>query len=284
MINDLQRVNPATITKQSKSNFLYSFFFLPREKRQAIYTLYAFCRQTDDIVDRLDEPVETRLRKLNWWERELKRCFTRNVSPYFTALRQVAEHFRIPLDYFLELIEGVRMDLHNFQYRTFEDLKLYCYRVASTVGLMSIQIFGFRDPLTRKYAEHLGIALQLTNILRDVKKDARMGRIYFPDTDLERFRVQAQDIFHSRYTGNFRQLMAFEAQRTRRYYQLATEALPPSDRKNMLVAEIMRAIYWALLEKMEQVQFNVFDERIRISNPAKLVITLRTVSRIKLLG
>lgn len=111
-----------------------------------------------------------------------------------------------------------------------------------------------------------------------------MGRIYFPDTDLERFRVQAQDIFHSRYTGNFRQLMAFEAQRTRRYYQLATEALPPSDRKNMLVAEIMRAIYWALLEKMEQVQFNVFDERIRISNPAKLVITLRTVSRIKLLG
>ncbi len=283
-MHDIQLVNPEVITKKSKSNFLYSFLFLPREKRKAIYTLYAFCRQTDDIADRMDEPVEARIRRLNRWEGELKRCFTRNVSSYFSALRQVAEHFRIPLDYFLELIEGVRMDLYNFQYRTFEDLKLYCYRVASVVGLMSIQIFGFRDPSTRKYAEHLGIALQLTNILRDVKKDARMGRIYLPHSDRQQFHVSDQDIYRSRYTANFYRLMQFEARRARHFYRMATEFLPPSDRKNMLVAEIMRAIYWALLKKMEQVHFNVFDERIRITSAGKVMITLRTVSRIKLLG
>jgi phytoene synthase len=166
------------ITFESNSSFLYSFFFLPKEKRQAMYILYAFCRLTDDIADE-SGPLEKRIGRLNKWERELKNCFTKKVSNYFESVHQVAERFKIPFEYFLELIAGVRMDLHNFSYRTFDDLRLYCYRVASTVGLMCIQIFGYRDPLIKQYAENLGIALQLTNIIRDVGTDAGMGRVYF---------------------------------------------------------------------------------------------------------
>jgi len=277
---------PATdqqITFESKSSFLYSFFFLPKEKREAMYTLYAFCRQTDDIADETG-PLEKRIGRLNKWERELKNCFTQKVSNYFEAVRQVAEHFKIPFEYFLELIAGVRMDLHNISYRTFDDLRLYCYRVASTVGLMCIQIFGYRDPLIKQYAENLGIALQLTNIIRDVGTDAGMGRVYLPQEELSRFDLNREDILSRCYNDNFYQLMEFQAGRAHHYYDVAEACLPGNERRNMLVSEIMKNIYYKLLTKIEDRQYNVLDNPIRLSTPAKAVIALKTVSRIKLLG
>lgn len=274
-------INEQQITLESKSSFLYSFFFLPKEKRQAIYTLYAFCRQTDDIADDLG-PLEKRIRQLNRWEQELKRCFTQKVSNYFDTLKQVAEGFKIPVEYFLELIAGVRMDLNNLQYRTFDDLRLYCYRVASIVGLMCIQIFGYRDPVIKKYAEHLGIALQLTNIIRDVGTDAKMGRLYLPGDELKQFGVSEEDILNANYNDRFVRLMDWQAERAHQFYELADACLPPAERRNMLVAEIMKNVYFELLQKIEAHQFKVLKEPVDLSRPAKIWITARTVSAIKL--
>ncbi len=271
------------ITFESKSSFLYSFFFLPKEKRQAIYTLYAFCRQTDDIADNIS-PMENRRDHLNSWEAELKNCFTKRVSNYFDTLRHVAERFKIPVDLFLELIAGVRMDLDNLDYKSFEDLKLYCYRVASIVGLMCIQIFGYRDPIIKKYAENLGIALQLTNIIRDVGTDAQMGRLYLPREELRQFNVSEQQIMSAQHSPEFEKLMAFQSQRARHYYSLAEDCLPPNERRNMLVSEIMKSVYFHLLNKIESRNYDVLENRIRLSTPNKFWITARTVSTIKLFG
>ena len=271
------------ITLKSKSSFLYSFFLLPKEKREAIYTLYAFCRQTDDIADDLS-PLEKRIVQLNKWERELKNCFTRKVSNYFDSVKQVADRFKIPLDHFLELIAGVRMDLNNLDYRSFDDLKLYCYRVASIVGLMCIEIFGYRDPVIIKYAENLGIALQLTNIIRDVGTDAKLGRLYLPREELNKFQVEESDIFSANYTENFVNLMDFQANRAHNYYQLAENCLPDNERRNMLVSEIMKAIYFRLLQKMETKKFDVLDAPIRLSKTTKIWITAKTVVNIKMTG
>ncbi len=271
------------IAFKSNSSFLYSFFFLPKEKRKAIYTLYAFCRQTDDIADD-NGPFEKRLRQLNKWEKELKKCFTNKVSNYFDALQQVADRFKIPFDYFLELIAGVRMDLHNLNYRSFEDLKLYCYRVASIVGLMCIQIFGYRDPVIKNYAVNLGIALQLTNIIRDVGTDARMGRLYIPEEELDYFGVESSDIFEGRYSNNFYQLMNFQSRRAHQYYDWANDCLPGNERKNMLVSEIMRNIYYHLLTRIEEQNYKVLDNSIHLSTPNKCWIALKTASQIKLSG
>jgi phytoene synthase len=271
------------ITLKSKSNFLYSFFFLPKEKRKAIYTLYAFCRQTDDIADNL-APAEKRMHQLNIWENELKKCFTKSVSNYFETLKQVMEKFRIPFEHFLELIAGVRMDITNFKYHSFEDLKLYCYRVASTVGLMCIQIFGYRDPLIKSYAENLGIALQLTNIIRDVGTDSKMGRLYLPDSDIKTFNVSKNEIMNHKYSDGFYQLMQYQAKRARDYYQKADDCLSENELKNMLVSEIMKNIYFTLLEKIENHNFHVLDKKIRLSSPQKIYVTLNTLLNVKFAG
>jgi len=271
------------ITLQSKSNFLYSFLVLPKEKRKAIYTLYAFCRQTDDIADN-SAPPEKRMRQLNMWENELKKCFSKSVSNYFNSLKQVMEKFRIPLEHFLELIAGVRMDIANFRYRSFEDLKIYCYRVASTVGLMCIQIFGYRDPLIKSYAENLGIALQLTNIIRDVGTDSEMGRLYLPQNDIKKFNVREGDIFNQKYSDEFYDLMKFEASRARSFYEKAEECLSVHELRNMLVSEIIKNIYLNLLDKIEKQGYKVLDERIRISSPQKIYITLNTLLNVRFAG
>lgn len=271
------------ITLGSKSNFLYSFLVLPKEKRKAIYTLYAFCRQTDDIADN-SAPAEKRMRQLAVWENELKKCFSKSVSNYFNSLKQVMEKFRIPLEHFLELIAGVRMDIANFRYKSFEDLKIYCYRVASTVGLMCIQIFGYRDPLIKSYAENLGIALQLTNIIRDVGVDSEMGRLYLPADDIKKFNVPQEDIFNQRYSDEFHKLMEFEAARARSFYNKAEECLSVHEIHNMLVSEIIKNIYFSLLEKIEKQSFRVLDRRIRISSPQKVYITLNTLLNTRFAG
>ena len=271
------------ITLKSKSSFLYSFFLLPKEKRKAIYTLYAFCRQTDDIADNL-APPEKQMRQLNIWENELKKCFTKSVSNYFETLKQVMEKFRIPIEHFLELIAGVRMDITNFKYRSFDDLKLYCYRVASTVGLMCIQIFGYRDPLIKSYAENLGIALQLTNIIRDIGTDSKMGRLYLPKNDIQTFNVKEMDIFQRKFSEEFYQLMKFQAERARSFYKDADEYLSVHEIKNMLVSEIMKNIYLNLLDKIESQNYQVLDKKIRLTSPQKIYITLNTLLNVKFAG
>ena len=272
--------NDRQITFESNSSFTYSFMFLPKEKREAMYTLYSFCRQTDDIADS-ESPTEFRRQELNTWEDDLKKCFTNKSSNYFESVKAVAERFKIPVEYFLELIDGVRMDLYQREFKNFDDLKLYCYRVASIVGLMCIQIFGYRDPLIKQYAENLGIALQLTNIIRDVGHDAKMGRIYIPDSELKQFNVPPEDIFQQNHTQNFHELMQFQAERAENYYQLAMDCLPENERVNMLVSEIMKNIYYHLLHKIKDTGFNVLEQQMKLSKPLKIWLALKTVYQIR---
>ncbi len=173
------------------------------------------------------------------------------------------------------------MDIANLRYRSFDELKVYCYRVASTVGLMCIQIFGYRDPLIKSYAEDLGIALQLTNIIRDVGTDAQMGRLYLPHEDAKKFKVSETDIFSKKYSEKFCQLMEFQASRAYMYYERAKEHLPSHEMRNMLVAEIMKNIYLRLLKKIEDERYKVLDGRIRVSSPQKIYITLNTLLNVK---
>jgi phytoene synthase len=257
------------------SNFYFSFSVLPRHKREAIKTVYAFCRHTDDIVD--EEPDESRrvflLRK---WRRELGRALNgESSSPLLNQLSSTALRFHIPVGHFYELIRGVEMDLTRKRYETFEELREYCYLVASSVGLMCRQIFGFRNDSTREYAINLGIALQLTNIIRDVRDDARKGRIYIPREDMERFGYTDEDLLAERYTPEFINLMRFECERAKTYFSLAHNSLNDEDKHNFFAARIMWSIYAHILRRIEQSNYNVFSRRISISTPLKLLITFR---------
>lgn len=264
------------ITKQSKSSFYYAFSILPKEKREAIYTLYAFCRQTDDIADS-NEMLLKKQRTLDYWEKELFRQFNYQSNTRFLKLWKIAEKFRIPLDLFLELIKGVRMDLLNVRFQSFEDLISYCYRVASVVGLMSIQIFGYKDERVKSYAINLGIALQLTNIMRDVGTDADMGRVYLPIEDLERFGLSEQDILKKKNFPAFTRLMEYQYERAEYFYHTADKALPVGERKNMLPSQIMKNIYHHLLTLMEKKHFNVLHNKLEIPTFVKLSIAFKTL-------
>jgi len=264
------------VTKKSKSNFYYAFSVLPKQKREAIYTLYAFCRQTDDIADSND-PLIKKQKTLDYWENELFRQFNGQPSDRFYKLWKIAERFRIPIDYFLELIKGVRMDLAHVRFQSFDDLITYCYRVASVVGLMSIQIFGYRDKKVREYAINLGIALQLTNIMRDVGVDADMGRVYLPLEDLERFGLSEQDILKKKNTPAFVKLMEHQYYRAKSFYQRASEVLPLSERRNMIPSQIMKNIYYYLLRQMAKTNFNVLHHKPEVPTFIKLSIAFKTL-------
>ncbi len=264
------------ITKQSKSSFYYAFSVLPREKREAIYTVYSFCRQTDDIADSSD-PTYVKQKTLDFWEKELYKQFSGQTDTNFHKLWRIAERFRIPLEYFLELIKGVRMDLAKVRFESFEDLTNYCYKVASIVGLMSIQIFGYRDEKVKDYAVNLGIALQLTNIMRDVGVDAEMGRVYIPMEELDRFGVRETDILQKNTTGGFLQLMEHQYHRALSYYQKATQSLPKSERLNMIPSQIMKNIYYYLLNQIAKKQFNVLHHKPQVPTFVKLSIAGKTL-------
>lgn len=265
----------SAITKTSNTSFYYSFSLLPRHKREAIHTVYAFCRYTDDIVD--EESDEHRkpaiLRK---WRMELGRALRGQSS--FTILNQlsvVARRFNIPVDHFYDLIRGMELDLVRNRYDTFGELREYCYLVASTVGLMCREIFGYRNASTRDYAINLGIALQLTNIIRDVKDDARRGRIYIPREDMERFGYSEEDLLHCRYTPAFVALMRFQCDRARFYFDSAREALKDEDKYYFFAARVMWSIYAHILCRIERSNYDVFERRISLSTPLKLLITFR---------
>ncbi|MDY0013518.1 MAG: presqualene diphosphate synthase HpnD [Rhodocyclaceae bacterium] len=260
----------------SGSSFYYSFLFLPPERRQAIMALYAFCREVDDVVDECHDPSLAQT-KLDWWRNEIGQVFGGTPShPVGQALQGVIGRYSLPQEQLLEIIDGMQMDLTQTRYLDFAGLRLYCYRVASVVGLLAAEIFGYQDRHTLKYAHDLGLAFQLTNIIRDVGEDARRGRIYLPIDDLQRFQVPAKDILESRYSDNFRALMAFQADRAEDYYDRALAALPAIDRKAQRPGLVMAAIYRTLLQEIRADGFLVLDRRTALTPIRKLWIATRT--------
>ena len=260
-----------------RTNFYFSFVFLPGEKRRAIEAVYAFARRGDDVVDSGLPPGEA-ARQMALYRQALDACYAERGAalndPELAALAAGIRKFKIPRPPFEDLILGLEMDLAGTRYETFDDLSLYCYRVASTIGLIAIEIFGYTDLRTRDYAVNLGKALQLVNILRDVQSDARRGRIYLPCADLERFGVRPDELRSGVCHDSFPRLMEFERDRARRFFAEARRFLPPHDRRTLVSAEIMAAIYWRLLGRIEKRRFNVFGERVRVPTLEKLWIAL----------
>ena len=272
------------ITQKSASNLALAFVLLPKAKRDGMSALYAFCREVDDVADEESVPVETRRGQLAAWREDARRACT-GGKPEFAVNRElqsvIQQHPGLSFELFDDLIRGVEMDLDIKRYPNHAELEQYCYRVASVVGLLSIEIFGYTNPRTREYAVHLGRALQLTNILRDVQTDAGRGRIYLPLDELTRFGVSEAEILEGRYSPRFEQLATSVAERAKHFYRLARETLPPEDRRAMAAAELMGSVYWRLLEKLEARQFNVFGpELTRVSKGQKILLILRTWLRI----
>ena len=250
---------------KSGSSFYYSFMFLPPERRQAITALYAFCREVDDVVDECHD-LSLAQTKLEWWRQEVGRVYAGTPThPVGHALKDVIKGFRLPQEQLLEIIDGMAMDLSQTRYLDFKGLQLYCYRVASVVGLLAAEIFGYQDRQTLKYAHDLGLAFQLTNIIRDVGEDARRGRIYLPIEDLQRFEVPAKDLLEARYSDAFRELMAFQAERAEKFYDQAFAQLPAIDRKAQRPGLVMAAIYRTLLREIAADGFQVLDRRTSLT-------------------
>ncbi len=263
-----------------RSNFYYSFSFLPKDEREAMHAVYGFFRQIDDIVDEGSthdqSAVLAKRERLQWWRAEIDKVYDgTSTLAVLVPLGSVIRSFNLPKQYFLTLIDGCERDLYQHRYETFEDLKDYCYSVASIVGLTSIEIFGYKYEETKEYAVNLGYALQLTNILRDIKQDKDRGFIYLPKEDLERFHLREEDIINEVYDERFVALMEFEARRAREFYNKARAALRPDERITMFAAEIMDAIYYRILEKIELRNYNVFEKRISVSNLHKIWIALK---------
>ena len=268
------------LTRKAKTNFYFAFIFLPKPEREAIYTTYAFSRYTDNIVD--GQPAGDPRENLDRWRSELDACYDgRPNHPITHRLAETIPHFSIPKQYFHELIDGVEMDLTTRRYETFDALYDYCFKVASVVGLICIEIFGYSNPKTKEYAIALGIALQLTNILRDLKADAAQGRIYIPKEDLLKFGYTEDDLICTRCNDAFRNLMAFECSRVREFYQRAGSLLPPEDKGRLFSAEIMGRIYFRLLQEIERSGYDVFSRPITLSTTRKLGIAVNTWAKRK---
>lgn len=263
------------IAKKSKSSFYYAFNLLPAEQREAMNTVYAFCRQTDDIVDENSVSDDFKFEKLRKWRIELEKSLDGH-SDYvlINKLSKTIQKFKIPLEPFFDLIKGMEMDLQKKRYLTFNDLQNYCYHVASTVGLMCIEIFGYRHPSAKDFAINLGIALQLTNILRDVKKDAEHGRIYLPKEDLDKFNYNESDILQNNYNENFQQMMEYQVKRAKHYFDTATGSLNLEDKKAMFAARAMQHIYYRMLKKIVDADYDVYHTHIRISTAKKVGISV----------
>ena len=260
----------------SGSSFYYSFLFLSPERRRAITALYAFCREVDDVVDEGMDP-QIAAAKLAWWRAEVANLFAGQPQhPVTRALEPHRDKYGLSAAHLNEIIDGMQMDLQQSRYLDWAGLEAYCYRVASVVGLLAAGIFGYRDARTLDYAKHLGIAFQLTNIIRDVGEDARKNRVYLPVEDLRRYGVPAADLLQARETPAFRELMQFEAERARGYYAAAMSALPPADRRAQRPGLIMAAIYRALLEEIQRDGFRVLTQRTSLTPLRKFWIAWRT--------
>ena len=277
------RENPSRhvslLTRRSRSNFYYSFLLLPRPQREAIFTVYAFCRTVDDAVDVERDPIVQR-RLLQAWREDLGRCFGgAPVHPVARGLAEVVTAFRIPRVYLEEILNGLEMDITKNRYETFEELRPYCYRVASVVGLTCLRLFGCREGEADEYAVNLGLALQLTNIIRDIRSDAERGRIYLPRQEMVRFGYSEEDLLASRYTPAFVALMAYQGARAREHFDRARAAFPREARRRLVAAEVMGGIYRWLLSTIEVQRYHVFDGPIRVSTARRAWIALRCWAR-----
>ena len=273
------------------TNFYYSFLVLPAAKRQAIVAVWDFCRAVDDAVD--EAPAGTHAARVCEWRDELARCFDGGApqTPQGRALQPLITPFHLPRSAFEALIEGVEMDVHNSRYATFDDLYQYCIRVASAVGLMCVEIFGCQEPASKQYAMDLGVALQLTNILRDVPGDLDRGRVYIPLEDFARFGCHEGDLGaeaihagHGVRSAAVKKLLAFQAQRARDYYRRADTVLPRRDARRLVAARIMGAIYRAILDRIEAADYDVFSRVIRVPRPRRALIAAWTWARAAILG
>jgi phytoene synthase len=266
------------ITRKSASNLALAFVLLPKPRRNAMATLYAFCREVDDIADEEQRPVADRRKALAEWRRDLETAFAGGKPrlPVIAELQPFIHQYRLRYEHFSELLLGVEMDLDKARYASYNELELYCYRVASVVGLLSVEIFGYRSPACRDYAVSLGQALQLTNILRDVKVDAERGRIYLPQDELKRFGVAETDLLAHRYSEPYARLARSVAEQARRHYTMARQYLPDEDRRNMVAAELMGSVYWRLLRRLEGSNFDVFGPKpVRLGKAHKLALILQ---------
>ncbi len=262
-------VNAATITRQSNSNLALAFISLGRERRRDITIFYAFCRVIDDIVDSSELNVADKQRRLAQW-RNLLRAATPGEPTLARDMRALIDKYSLSPDVLEEIIAGVEMDLSISRYATFDELRVYCYRVASAVGLVSIEIFGYRNPACKEYAVQLGFALQMTNIIRDVGKDLRDDRIYLPQEDLARFDYSEAALQDRQYNERFVRLMKFEAARAREFFVRAAGLLPREDRRSMVAAEIMASVYRGLLRRIESDKFRVFEKEYRLNKLEKV--------------
>ncbi len=272
-----------SITRKSASNLALAFVLLPRAQREGMAALYAFCRQVDDVADEEAVPEAQRRAHLAAWREDIRSACEQGTAqiPVNRELVPIIARHHLPFQHFDELIRGVEMDLDIKRYATYAELEQYCDRVASVVGLLSIEIFGYRNPACRDYAVCLGRALQFTNILRDVRNDAKRGRIYLPAEALEQAGVLPDEILRLQYSERFREVAAGFAARARGYYRRALEVLPAEDRRAMIAAELMGSVYWRLLRRLEARRFNVFGERpVCVSRAVKIFLILRTWYRL----
>jgi 15-cis-phytoene synthase len=273
---------PRRLVGAAGSNFYYSFLLLPKQKRRAITDVYRFARLLDDIVDEAPQGRDP-YAELQTWRDEIEFIYRGTPTTGFgDRLIESIEAFDLPKQPFLDLVDGMEMDLKWHSYQSFADLREYCYRAASTVGLICIEIFGYENARTREYAVNLGLALQLTNILRDLKEDIARDRIYLPLEDLERFGYTADDLRAHRYNQPFIELMKFEHQRARSYFVKAAASLPDVDRPQMFAAEIMATIYREIFEQMPAVQYDIFRNRLTVSKKRRMQIALGIWFRSKL--
>lgn len=265
------------------SNFYFSFLSLPAPKREAIETIYAFCRYTDDIVDEENTDTKEKHRRLRQMTGELRLSLSGSSNyPVLNKLGSIIRRFDIPVVHFQNLLKGMEMDLHKSRYETFQELEEYCYRVASTVGLICAEVFGYHHEATKEYAINLGKALQLTNILRDIKADAQHGRIYLPTEDMRRFGYSEEELFANVYNERFVEMMKFECDRAHSYFKKAKTYLAEDDKPLFTAARTMGNIYYLLLRRIRAANYDVFSKRIRLGSPAKLMVAFVLRLRTKL--
>ncbi len=266
-------------TRQSSSTFYYSFLFLDKAQRQAMTALYAYCREVDDVVDECSDS-SIAANKLNWWREEIHNLFHGKPNhPVTLALKTSLCHFPLQEKYFLELISGMEMDLHSHQYQTFNELTLYCYRAASVVGLLTIEILGYKNKNTYDYAHNLGTALQLINILRDVKEDAKRRRIYIPQDELQQFGVTQSMLLNGENSTQTQALFEYQAQRAEQFYDKAFSSLADTDRFSQRTGIIMAELYLALLKKIKLQKYPVLEKRVSVAKLKKLWIAWSTARR-----
>ena len=263
------------IAKEQAKNFYYAFRTLPAKKRRAVYATYAFCRVCDDIADE-DMPLNEKQHLFAQTRRRLAGSQDGGAQePVFTALGDATHAFGIPTRYFEEVIEGVEMDLLQTRFQAFEELRGYCYKVASVVGLICIEVFGYKDPAAKEYAVDLGIAMQLTNILRDIKEDAERGRIYIPLDEMASFGYSEQDLVDGVINDAFQRLMRFQVARARRYFDSGRRLIPLLSHESRACPAVLHGVYSAVLDRIESSGFNIFERRIGLSKRQKLFLTAR---------